>query len=104
MTTNAISPIHLDLQLLPKHYRENWNIITAVRSHAQLQYALKIANTQADPKTEEGAWCTAFTKASLDWLEVNPLEEFWSTGAWPEGAADFLGNDAYSEALKLVGF
>jgi hypothetical protein len=100
MLTN-FEPRTLNLSTLPEKYRKNWHIYLALRPSALINFSSAVANANTNPQGEQKQWCDVFDSAAKQWLEVNPDDPVWASGHWPDGAADYLGNEPLSEAVKL---
>jgi len=102
----ATRPPRFDDSRLPARLRNNWHIYTSVRSAAQVAHARQFANTVVgfDPSAalQDEAWQAAFDRAALDWHAENPMAPRWSQ-LWPASACEYLGSDAYDEAVRLLG-
>jgi len=99
------TPPYLDMSVLPERLRYNWYIFLTVRSTAQVRHAQRFANAVAGKQESpvDDRWVAAFDHAFIDWLGKNPMAEWWASGFFPEGAADYLGADALKEACALLG-
>ena len=87
MTTQ---PAKLDISMLPTRLRDNWHILSIVRSWAHGAYLAAVGNTE---------------EASRAWLAANPLEDHWphKDGEWPKSSDKLLGKTATFRAVRLVG-
>ena len=89
---------------LPSEFRENWIIVSTLRSDACAAHARDYANTKAgflNPAKNGAQWTRAFDVAASEWAERNPLPKMWA-GAWPRSAGIYLGSDAIESARRMM--
>ena len=96
-------PIFKDSQL-PAKFRENWIIVSTLRSDACVAHARAYANAREGflkPLENDAQWSRAFDLAAAEWVERNPLPKIW-TAAWPRDAEIYLGSDALESARRMM--